>query len=80
MKRQGLTPKEIRQRTDEELRRLAEQLQQDLLDHRFQVVTSRLQDTSVLKQARKDLARVKTILRARALGKEESVGSETDED
>ncbi len=80
MKRQGLTPKEIRQRTDEELRRLAEQLQQDLLDHRFHVVTSRLQDTSVLKQARKDLARVKTILRARALGKEESVGSETDED
>ena len=80
MKHEGLTPKEIRQRTDEELRRLAAQLQQDLLDYRFQVVTSQQQDTSVLKQARRDLARVKTILRARELGKEPSVGSETDED
>ena len=80
MKREGLTPKEIRQRTDEELRRLAAQLQQDLLDYRFQVVTSQQQDTSVLKQARRDLARVKTILRSRELGKEPSVGSETDED
>ncbi len=80
MKREGLTPKDIRQRTDEELVRLAEQLQQDLLDYRFQVVTSRLSDTSVLKQAKKDLARVKTILRARELGKEPSVGSESAED
>lgn len=63
---------EIRERTDEELATLAEQLNEDLYRLRVQKATNQLEDTSALRQVRRDLARVLTIARARHKGIETS--------
>jgi large subunit ribosomal protein L29 len=69
---------EIRERSDEELETLARQLQEDQYKFRVQKATNQLEDTSTARRARKDLARVMTVLRARKLeiesSKKENVG------
>ena len=59
---------EIRERTDDELNTLNRQLHEDLYKLRVQKATNQLEDTNASKSARKDLARVLTVLRARTLG------------
>ncbi|MCD6500213.1 MAG: 50S ribosomal protein L29 [Deltaproteobacteria bacterium] len=78
MSRKTLTAKDVRDRTDAELRALVHEVEQDLFEHEVARVTSRMQDTSVIKGSRRELARVRTILRARELGKEASVSDEKD--
>lgn len=59
--------KELRERTDEHLRELEKSLAKDVFDARFKNFTNRLNDTALIRRARRDLARVKTILTQRAL-------------
>ena len=59
---------EYRDRTIEELRHSEEDLRQDLFNLRFQHATGQLDDVSRLKATRRDLARVKTIIRENELG------------
>ena len=59
--------KEIRERSDEELLELERRMTRDLFQMRFRNFTNRLDDTSQVSKARRDLARVKTVLRERAL-------------
>ena len=59
--------KEIRERTDEALTELHKQLEKQLFDGRFKNYTNRLNDTASIRRARKDLARVKTILTQRQI-------------
>jgi large subunit ribosomal protein L29 len=80
MKKEPLTPRDVRQRSDEELRVLSTQLAEELFRYRVQTATSQLDDTSALKATKRELARVKTILRARQLGVEESVGGRQEEE
>ena len=54
--------KDLRERSVEDLRELEKSLAQDLFQHRFKNFTNRLDDTSAIKKARRDLARVKTLL------------------
>lgn len=61
---------EIRERTDEELRTLTQQLQEDLYKLRVQRATNQLDDTNAPRRTRKDLARVNTVLKARGLNLE----------
>ncbi|MCA9671274.1 MAG: 50S ribosomal protein L29 [Myxococcales bacterium] len=63
---------EIRQRTDEELTTLARQLAEDLYTLRVQRATNQLENTSSLRIKRRDLAKVKTVLRARLIGTEQN--------
>ena len=63
---------EIRERTDDELATLTRQLQEDLYKLRVQKATNQLEDTNAQGRVRKDLARVRTVLRARQLGVEQS--------
>ena len=63
---------EIRERTDEELKTLSKQLGEDLYRARVQKATNQLENTGTLRELRRDLARVNTVYRARALGNEES--------
>jgi large subunit ribosomal protein L29 len=63
---------EIRERSDEELETLARQLVEDQYKFRVQKATNQLEDTSTARRARKDLARVLTVLRARKLSLESS--------
>lgn len=58
--------KDLRERTVEDLRELEKSLTRDTFTHRFKNFTNSLDDTSVISKAKRDLARVKTILAQRA--------------
>ena len=59
--------KEIREKDDEALRHELVDKQKHLFDLRTQAVTEKLEDPSQLNKARKDIARMKTVLRQREL-------------
>ncbi len=61
---------EIRERTDEELQTLTQQLQEDMYKLRVQRATNQLDDTNAPRRTRMDLARVNTVLKARGLNLE----------
>lgn len=63
-----MTTKELRSKTDQELRETAERLRADLFDVRFRREVDQVADLNVLPRTRKDLARVLTVLRERELG------------
>ncbi|MEO8877532.1 MAG: 50S ribosomal protein L29, partial [Polyangiaceae bacterium] len=54
--------KDLRERSVEDLNELEKSLSGDKFQNRLKNFTNRLDDTSALKKARRDLARVKTIL------------------
>jgi large subunit ribosomal protein L29 len=54
--------KDLRERSLEDLKELEKSLAGDKFQNRLKNFTNRLDDTSALKKARRDLARVKTIL------------------
>jgi large subunit ribosomal protein L29 len=58
--------KDLRERTTEHLQELEKTLARDVFDAKFKNFTNRLNDTSSVRKARRDLARVKTILAQRA--------------
>jgi large subunit ribosomal protein L29 len=60
---------EYRERTLEELRQVVEDLRQDVFNLKFQHATGQLDDVSKLTQTKRDLARVKTVIREHELGK-----------
>lgn len=57
--------KDLRERTTEHLRELEKTLAAEVFQARFKNYTNRLNDTSSVRKARRDLARVKTILTQR---------------
>jgi large subunit ribosomal protein L29 len=59
---------EMRELTDEELNRELENLKERLFQLRFQLELGQLKNTSSLKMVKKDIARIKTILKERELG------------
>ncbi|MGJ8454971.1 50S ribosomal protein L29 [Pseudothermotoga sp. U03pept] len=59
---------EIRNYTDEELRKLLEEKKKQLMDLRFQHAMGQLRNTAQISELRRDIARIKTILRERELG------------
>ena len=60
-----MNPADIRERTDTELRELETELKEKLWRSRFQNFTNQLDSTSKIKNIRRDIARVKTILTQR---------------
>ena len=59
--------KEIRDRSTEDLNRDLTEKARHLFDLRSQAVTEKLEDPSQLRKTRKEIARIKTILRQREL-------------
>lgn len=59
---------EIRQMTDQELSTQLLDLKSELFNLRFQLATGQLDNPIRIKAVRKDIARVKTIIRERELG------------
>jgi len=59
--------RELRDLSMEELRQKEQDLTAELFNLKFQHATGQLENTERLPQVRKDLARVKTILREREL-------------
>ncbi|NLY78313.1 MAG: 50S ribosomal protein L29 [Tissierellia bacterium] len=60
--------KEIRQMSDKELNEKLLDLKSELFNLRFQLATGQLDNPMRIKAVRKDIARVKTIMRERELG------------
>ncbi len=60
--------KEIRQLSTEELTAKVSELKNELFNLRFQLATGQLDNSSSIPGVKKDIARVKTILRERELG------------
>jgi large subunit ribosomal protein L29 len=58
---------EIRQLSDEELRAELDRLRRHLFDVRAQKVTEKLEDPSILTKAKRDVARIMTVMRQREL-------------
>ena len=54
---------ELRSMTRQDLSQRVDELYQELFNLRFQTATRQLADTSRLRQVRRDIGRVKTILR-----------------
>jgi large subunit ribosomal protein L29 len=58
---------ELRRLKDEELHEQLEEFNQELFNLRFQKVAGRMTNTARPRQVRRDIARIKTILREREL-------------
>ena len=55
--------KDLRERSNEDLKELDKSLAKDVFTARFKNFTNRLDDTSTINKTKRDLARVKTLLR-----------------
>ncbi|HEU4404610.1 MAG TPA: 50S ribosomal protein L29 [Polyangiaceae bacterium] len=54
--------KELREKSADELAALERELRQGLFENRLKNFTNRLDDTSLVRKARRDIARVRTLL------------------
>ena len=63
-----MTAQELRSQSVDDLTNELSNLQESLFNQRFRNVLGNLEDTSQLKKIRQDIARIKTILRARKRG------------
>jgi len=57
---------DMRQMTTEELRRRLDETYQELFNLRFQLATKQLDNTSRVRQVKRDIARFQTLLQERA--------------
>ncbi len=70
-----MKPEKYREMTREELERIARDLREELFNLRFRVSTQKLDNPLKLRELRRDLARVLTILREDELGIHKLPGS-----
>ena len=61
--------KEIREKTNEELLQEIDTLKDELFNLRFQQATGQLENTARIKEVRKSIAKIKTVIRERELEK-----------
>lgn len=57
--------KEIREKSSEELNQTIDALKDELFNLRFQQATGQLENTARLKEVKKEIARIKTVLTER---------------
>jgi large subunit ribosomal protein L29 len=67
-----MTPSEVRDLSEEELRQKEQELVEELFNLKIQHSIGQLENTARLGQVKNDIARVKTIIRERALRKGDS--------
>ena len=74
-----LTAKDLRGNEPTELRANIKKLQEDIFKHRMKAVTNQLENTMLLRHARRDIARVNTVLseKLRAQKSESSASTQT---
>lgn len=58
---------ELRERSDAELVRLLEDAYREVFNLRFQAASGQLADAQRIREVRKDIARIKTVIREREL-------------
>jgi large subunit ribosomal protein L29 len=60
----------IRESSDSELKDRIKRLEEELFQHRLKRFTNQLENTNLIKSARREIARCRTVLSARAQGSE----------
>ncbi|KYD20713.1 MAG: 50S ribosomal protein L29 [Caldibacillus debilis] len=60
--------KEIRDLTTAEIEQKIKELKEELFNLRFQLATGQLENTARIREVRKTIARMKTIIREREIG------------
>jgi large subunit ribosomal protein L29 len=70
-------PSDLREQTDEQLDVLLKEVQTNLFRLRLQSETERLEAPSEIVKAKREVARIKTILRQREIGREKSAVAAT---
>jgi large subunit ribosomal protein L29 len=75
----SLEAKDLRGNEPDELRSTVRKLEEDLFKHRLKKTTSQLENTMLIRQTRRDIARVRTVLaeRLRAGGASPAPANET---
>jgi large subunit ribosomal protein L29 len=58
----------IRESSDSELKERIKRLEEELFQHRLKRFTNQLENTNLIRSARREIARCRTVLSARALG------------
>ena len=71
-----MKPAELREKTDGELNELETELREELFRLRMKHFTGQLQRVTDLKEKRRDIARIRTILRERELAEAQAQGAE----
>jgi large subunit ribosomal protein L29 len=61
----GINAKDLRGNEPDELRSTLKKLEEDLFKSRMKKVTNQLENTMVIRRARRDIARVNTVLGAK---------------
>src|SRR5262245_60193342 len=61
----GVRAKDLRGNDPDELRRTVRKLEEDLFKHRLKKNTNRLENTMLIRNTRRDIARVNTVLSER---------------
>jgi large subunit ribosomal protein L29 len=69
-------PSELREQTDEQLELLLKDVQNNLFRLRLQSETERLEAPSEIIKAKREIARIKTILRLRAIERQAAAASD----
>jgi len=62
--------KEIRLKTEEELKKEAEQIVQEITRLRLEIAASKIKNVKAVKNLKKDLAQIKTIIKEKGLKNE----------
>jgi large subunit ribosomal protein L29 len=65
-----MRPEEIRELTDEQIERRIRELREETFRLRFRSATMQLENPNIIETIRRDIARMKTILRERELERE----------
>jgi large subunit ribosomal protein L29 len=68
-----MRPRDIRRRDDQDLRQEIQRLEQEIFQRRFHGQSEEKVDRGFVRRHRRDIARIKTILKERELGFERSV-------
>ncbi len=64
----SLEAKDLRGNDPEELKRTLRKLEEDLFKHKLKKTTSQLENTMLIRNTRRDIARVQTVLAERTRG------------
>ena len=71
-----MRPRDIRRRDEKDLQQEVVRLQEEIFQQRFHGQSEEKVDRGLIRKHRRDIARIKTILRARQLGRETQTGAE----
>lgn len=63
----------IRESSDTELKERIKRLEDELFQHRLKRFTNQLENTNLIRSARREIARCRTVLSARALGNDSAL-------